>query len=230
MKYKGKLIVIDGSDGTGKATQTSLLVARLKREKYPVSIIYFPQYGKKSAGLVEEYLNGKFGSAKEVGPYRSSIFFAVDRYAASPTIRRALEAGRIVIANRYVTSSMAHRGGEIQSVRERRQFFRWLDDLEFGIFGIPRPNLTIVLHVPAHIAQTLVDRKAARPYIHGNKRDIHEADLEHLKTATETYIDMTRMFPKMKLVECVVRGRLLTPEEIHARIWEIVTLNLSSRT
>ncbi|MBI4276712.1 thymidylate kinase [Candidatus Uhrbacteria bacterium] len=228
MQNKGKLIIIDGSDGTGKATQTTMLVARLRREGHHVKMMDFPRYGKKSASLVEEYLNGKFGTAKEVGPYRSSIFFAVDRYAASPTIRRALDHSRIVIANRYVTSSMAHRGGEIQNVRDRRQFFRWLDDLEFGIFGIPRPDLTIVLHVPAHIAQTLIDQKTSRAYIHGKKRDIHEADLRHLKAATETYRDIVRTFTKIKSVECVDRGRLLTPAEVHARIWEIVRMQLKA--
>src|SRR3990167_7582875 len=99
---KGKLIVIDGTDGSGKATQTNILVKRLKKKGYKVALADFPQYGQRSATLVEDYLNGKFGSAKEVGPYRSSIFFAVDRYAASFQIRAWLHEGYIVISNRYV--------------------------------------------------------------------------------------------------------------------------------
>ena len=103
---KGKLIVIDGTDGSGKTVQTSLLVERLKKEGHPVEFIEFPQYGQKSSGLIEEYLNGKYGSAEEVGPYRASIFFACDRFAASSKMKGWLSDGKIVVANRYVFSNM----------------------------------------------------------------------------------------------------------------------------
>ncbi len=105
---RGKLIVIDGTDGSGKATQTNLLVEKLKQKNYDVEIADFPQYGLRSSALVEDYLNGKFGTAKEVGPYRASIFYACDRYAASFKIKKWLEQRRIVICNRYVSANQGH--------------------------------------------------------------------------------------------------------------------------
>ena len=221
-KSTGKLIVLDGSDGTGKATQTALLIKRLRNEGHRVAMMDFPQYGKPSATFIEAYLNGKFGNAEEVGPYTASLFFALDRYAARPSLERHLAAGRIIVANRYVTANMGHQGGKIDRPRERRQFFRWLEDIEFTILGMPRPDRTIILHIPAHIAQTLVDRKKPRAYIKGKKRDLLEADLEHLVAAEKTYLDIARTLPNTTLIECVEHQRLLTPEEIHEKIWKHV--------
>lgn len=219
---KGKLIVIDGTDGSGKATQTNILVTRLKKKGYKVTLADFPQYGERSATLVEDYLNGKFGTAEDVGAYRSSIFFAVDRYAASFRIRAWLDDGYIVITNRYVTANMGHQGGKIRNAKERKKFFRWLDKLEFGLFAIPRPDATLILHVPAAIAQTFVDKKGYRQYVSGTKRDLHEADLGHLRAAEKTYIEIARLLPKTQLIECADGDRILKPEEIHRKIWGIV--------
>lgn len=219
---KGKLIVIDGTDGSGKATQTNILVTRLRKKGYKVALADFPQYGERSATLVEDYLNGKFGSAEAVGPYRSSIFFAVDRYAASFRIRAWLNDGYIVITNRYVTANMGHQGGKIRNAKERKKFFRWLDKLEFGLFGIPRPDATLILHVPAAIAQTFVDKKGYRQYVSGIKRDLHEADLTHLRAAERTYLEIANLLPKTQLIECTDGDRILKREEIHRKIWVIV--------
>lgn len=224
---QGKLIVIDGTDGTGKATQTELLVKRLKAEKIPVSVADFPRYGKRSAALVEDHLNGKFGTSEEVGPYRASIFFAVDRYVASAEMQKWLDDNRVVIANRYVTANMGHQGGKIANKRQRKEFLTWVEDLEFGIFGIPEPDLTFILHVPAHIAQTLVDRKGKRKYLKGKRRDIHENDLRHLENAEKTYLEIATMLPNTIVIECVVNGRLLTPEQIHHQIWASVEKAIS---
>lgn len=219
---KGKLIVIDGTDGSGKATQTNILVTRLKKKGYKVALADFPQYGERSATLVEDYLNGKFGTAEDVGPYRSSIFFAVDRYAASFRIRALLNDGSIVIANRYVTANMGHQGGKIHGGKERKKFFRWLDKLEFGLFGIPRPDATLILHMPAAIAQTFVDKKGYRQYMNGVKRDLHEADLTHLHDAEQAYLEIAKTLPRTTLIECEEKNRILRPEEIHRKIWTIV--------
>lgn len=219
---KGKLIVIDGTDGSGKATQTNILVTRLKKKGYKVALADFPQYGERSATLVEDYLNGKFGTAEDVGPYRSSIFFAVDRYAASFRIRALRNDGYIVIANRYVTANMGHQGGKIHGGKERKKFFRWLDKLEFGLFGIPRPDATLILHMPAAIAQTFVDKKGYRQYMNGVKRDLHEADLTHLHDAEQAYLEIAKTLPRTTLIECEEKNRILRPEEIHRKIWTIV--------
>lgn len=220
-EQRGKFIVIDGTDGSGKTTQFNLLVETLKLNGYDVALADFPQYGKKSAGLVEEYLNGKYG---QVNPYAGSIFYAVDRFDASFQIRKWLEEGKIVLANRYVTANAGHQGGKIADERERIQFFKWLDQLEHGIFNIPRPDLNIILHVPAEIAQQLVDKKDAsmREYAGGKKRDLHEADLQHLKNAEQTYLQIATLFPNTKLVECIQDDKLLSPKSIHNKVWELV--------
>jgi dTMP kinase len=218
---KGKLIVIDGVDGAGKATQSQMLADALKAEGYDFEITDFPQYGKKSAGLVEEYLNGKYG---QLSPYVASIFFACDRFDASFKIKQWLAAGKIVISNRYVTASAGHLGGKIPEISERVKYFRWLDNLEYGIFGIPKPDLNIILRVPAKIAQKLVDNKSKeqRKYAAGKKRDLHESDLKHLQNAEKVFIQISRMFPSTKLVECVEGKNLLSPLQVHNKVWNLV--------
>lgn len=218
---KGKFVVIDGTDGSGKATQTQLLIDTLKTEGYAVEMADFPQYGQKSAGLVEDYLNGKYG---QVSPQAASIFYAVDRFDASFKIKEWLEAGKIVVANRYVTANAGHQGGKIADDIDRMKFFRWLDNLEYGIFNIPKPDLNIILHMPAETAQKLVDQKSAsaREYVGGKKRDLHEADLNHLQNAEKVYMEIAKLFPNTKLVECVQGEQLLTKEEVHNKVWALV--------
>ncbi len=219
---RGFFVVIDGTDGSGKTTQVDLLVERAKTEGFPVSVFDFPQYSNPSAWFVEQYLNGKFGSLDEVGPFEASVFYAVDRYAARGEIENALRSGRLVISNRYVTASMGHQGAKIANRDRRQKFFQWLDEFEYEILGIPRPDLNIILHVPAEVAQSLVDKKGHRDYVGGKKRDLHESNLEHLKMAEQVYLQMAEQFSHFSLVECFVSGSLLSPEEIHAKIWQLV--------
>ena len=218
---KGRFIVIDGTDGSGKATQTDLLVKELKANGYGVEVTDFPQYGTKSAGMIEEYLNGKYG---RVGPHAASIFYAIDRFDASLKIKEWLEAGKIIISNRYVTANAGHQGGKIADDFQRLKFFKWLNNLEYNIFGIPKPDLNIILHMPAEMAQKLVDRKSVetRKYANGKKRDLHEADIKHLKNAEKVYMEIARLFPNTRLVECALNGKLLIPGEVHGKVWELV--------
>lgn len=225
---RGRFIVIDGTDGSGKATQTNLLVEELKLNGYDVVVTDFPQYGQKSAGAVEEYLNGKYG---QVNPRAASVFYAIDRFDASFKIRKWLEEGRIIVSNRYVTANAGHQGGKISDEAERMKYFKWLNDLEYNIFGIPKPDLNIILHMPAEIAQKLVDQKSAeqREYAGGKKRDLHEADLSHLKNAERVYLEIAKLFPNTRLVECAIRNPqskadiscILTPQEVHNKVWEL---------
>jgi len=138
-------IVIEGPDGSGKATQTNLLIKTLKKKGHKIKKIDFPQYGKKSAGLVEEYLNGKYGKSTEVGPYRASIFYACDRYDASFKIKDWLKKGYIVVADRYISSNVGHQGGKIRNKLKRKKYIKWLYDLEYNIFEIPKPDITLIL-------------------------------------------------------------------------------------
>ncbi len=227
-KKKGLFIVFDGIDGSGKTTQVKLLVGRLKKEGYGVEKLDFPQYGKKSAVLVEEYLNGEFGAAKDVGPYRASIFYACDRYAASARIKRWLRAGRIVVSDRYVTANMGHQGGKISSVRERKKFFKWLFDLEYNLFSVPKPDINVILHVDAAVAQKLVARTKKRRYIKKGKKDIHESDLRHLRDAEKTYIEIAKIFSGFSLIECMKNGRIMTRREISDLIWNKLKKHLAT--
>ncbi|MDD5290866.1 MAG: dUTP diphosphatase [Patescibacteria group bacterium] len=226
---KGKFIVIDGTDGSGKATQTQMLFTRLENSGLPVAMIDFPQYGEKSAGLIEKYLNGDYGKADEVGPYRASIFYACDRYDASFKIKKWLGEGKIVIANRYVTANMGHQGGKIANPLERKNYFSWLYELEYEIFNIPKPDLNIILHVDAAIAQKLVDQKGHRDYINGAKRDLHEADINHLRRAEQVYLEIARTFPDFTLIECTRNGEIMTRQEIHNLVWQEVNRLISFR-
>lgn len=223
---RGIFITVEGSDGAGKGTQAKLLVDRLINEGYDVAQFDFPQYEQESSYFVREYLNGKFGTGAEVGPYTASLFFALDRYEASFKIREALDAGKVVITNRFTGSNMAHQGTKFAHPEERRGYFIWLDNLEFQMLGIPRPDFNFVLSVPAEIAQQLVDQKGERTYT-TLKRDIHEADLNHLKKSVEIYDDMTSLFPKdFSRIDCVRGGKLLSVEEIHTLLWDKVSARL----
>ncbi|MFH0874037.1 MAG: thymidylate kinase [Candidatus Komeilibacteria bacterium] len=218
----GKLIVIDGTDGSGKATQVELLAERLKKDGYKVAIADFPRHGEPSAYFVQEYLNGRFGPLETIGPKKGSIFYALDRYAASFPMRQQLEQGYIVLSNRYVTANMGHQGGKIADPEARHKFFDWLYELEFEIVGIPKPDLNIILHVPAEIGQQLVDRKSSRDYIGGKKRDLHEQDINHLKAAEQVYLEIAKKYPNFALIECVDNGMIMSREKINDLIWETI--------
>ena len=214
---RGKFIVIEGTDGSGKGTQISLLVDYLKAQKKNFEVTDFPQYNNFSGAFVAKYLRGEYGSAKEVGPYKASIFYAVDRYDKSFDIKKWIKAGKIVISNRYVSANMGHQTGKIHGKKARDNFLKWLNDLEYKIFDIPKPEVTILLYAPPEIGQKLVDKKGARLYINGKKRDIHEADLEHLKKASEAYLYVAKKY-NWVVIDCAPNGEMRSRESIHEEI------------
>lgn len=221
-QQQGTFIVIEGTDGSGKGTQFKRLVARLESEGYDVATFDFPQYDQPSSYFVREYLNGKYGTADAVGPYTGSLFYALDRYEAAPKIRQALAEGKVVLANRFTGSNMAHQGTKFANAEQRKGYFIWLDNLEFQMLGIPRPDQSIVLRVPAEIAQQLVDQKDERSYT-DKKRDIHEADLRHLQRAVEVYDDLCHLFPKDFLrIDCVRSGKLMSIDQVEDMVWHTV--------
>lgn len=217
---QGKFIVIDGTDGSGKTTQLALLKEKLESEGYSVEVADFPQYNTKSAGLVEEYLSGKYGGADDVDPYKASIFYAVDRFDASAKINYWLSAGKIVLANRYTSASLGHQGGKIENPLERKIFFNWLYDLEYKIFEIPRPDLTIVLHVEPEISFKLAKNRNREDWV-GKTKDIHEDNINHLKKAEQTYLEIASSLPGFRLVKCTHNNEMLSPEAIHFLVWLI---------
>ena len=215
---RGAFIVVEGTDGSGKGTQFKLLAERLEAHGYDVETFDFPQYEQPSSYFVREYLNGNYGSIGEVGPYTASLFYALDRFEAAPRIRKALEEGKIVLANRYVGSSMAHQGTKFQHAEERRGYFIWLDNLEFEMLRIPRPTFSFVLRVPPEISQKLLHDRAATT---GRELDIHELDLNHLKRAAEVYDDMCQLFPKdFVRIDCARNNELVDIKTIHEILWQ----------
>jgi len=219
-KTTGLLIVLEGSDGSGKTTQFNLLCERLKAAGYDVSVFDFPRYDKESSYFVKQYLNGRYGSASDISPYTASLFYALDRYEAAKDIKKELEKGRIVLCNRYVGSNMAHQGAKFTEPAEQRGFFVWEDNLEFQMLGIPRPNINLFLRVPAEVSHKLITRKAERGYT--NKvHDEHEADIEHLKKAVATYDLLCQLFPKdFQAIECTAEGELMTIPQVSNLIWD----------
>jgi len=223
MLKRGLFIVLEGTDGSGKTVQFRQLLKKIKNKGFKCQTVDFPQYGHPSAYFIEKYLTGKYGSWREVGPYRASLFYALDRYDVAYKIKKALSQGKVVLANRYVGSNLGHQGAKIKSLREKNKFFQWVYNLEYNIFKIPKPDLNLFLHVPAKIAYQLVAKKGKREYLRGKKRDIHEKDIQHLQEAEKSYLQAIKLFPKdFKIIECVLGGRLLDREQIAQKIWSVV--------
>jgi len=219
----GSFIVIEGSDGSGKTTQYRLLSERLRAVGYDVVTFDFPRYDEPSGYFVRQYLNGEYGPAAQINPYTSSLFFALDRFAAAKSIQQALSEGKVVLSNRYTGSNMAHQGSKFASEAEQRGFFVWADSLEFQLLGIPRPNLNIFLRVPAEISYKLISKRAKRSYT-DKARDEHEADPGHLKKSVNAYDLLCRLFPKDYIaIDCTQDGQIADIATINDRIWQIVT-------
>lgn len=227
---QGPLIVLEGTDGSGKTEQFKLLVKRLRGNGHKVKKVDFPQYGSPSAYFVEQYLQGKYGSWKQVGPYKASVFYALDRFATAYKVKEWLNQGYIVLSNRYVASNLGHQGVKIKTKKAREQFFYWVNNLEYNILSIPKPDINIFLHVPVKIAYDLIAKKGAREYLGDKKRDIHEQDILHLQSAEKVYKEIVKLFTKdFKTIECVSRGKLLSIDEISQKVWSMVQKFLSKK-
>lgn len=220
---RGKLIVITGIDGSGKTVQTKLLYKRLLEEGYPTDITDFPQYGKTFfANMVTKYLKGEFGSADSVSPYLAALLYAGDRWECKKQISRWLREGKIIVSNRYVCDNMAHQGGKIKDATEKKDFFQWLDTLEHRVFAVPRSNLNILLYVPAEIAYCLIERKEQRAYLAGGKKDIHEEDINHLRYAQQTFLEIAQGKKDWTIIDCTENGTLLPEQLIADKVWHVV--------
>ncbi len=220
---KGKLIVITGIDGSGKTVQTKLLYERLKGEGYPAVTIDFPQYGKSFfADMITKYLNGEFGSADSVSPYLAALLYAGDRWECKEQISTWLKEGKIIVSNRYVCDNMAHQGGKIKCSSEKEKFFQWLDKLEHHVFAVPKSDINILLYVPVETAYYLVEKKEQRAYLRGEKKDIHEEDIGHLRCAQQTFMEIAGKNKNWITVNCTKDGVLLSEQAIADIIWNVV--------
>lgn len=215
---KGKLFVIEsGTDASGKATQTEKLFQRLKNEGYGVHMVEYPNYKSDSSALVKMYLNGDFGNEPgDVNSYTASTFYAVDRYASYRKEWQAVyEQGEIIIADRYTTSNMVHQASKIKKRRERETFLRWLRDLEFVKFGLPQPDLVIFLDMPPEQSALLMKQRQ------GRIKDIHEMDRKYLAETYENAVWVARECGWTR-IDCLIKGKLRSIEEIHEEIYEKV--------
>lgn len=218
---QGRFFVIEGTDASGKTTQFKLLAERLSKQGYDVVTFDFPQYDQESSFYVKEYLSGKYGSGEQVGPYTASVFYALDRYAAKNAIAQAINSGKIVLANRFTGSNMAHQGTKFAHPEERRGYFIWLDNLEYQMLGIPRPTFSAVLRVDSETSARLLKERAEQDPEH--KTDIHEADEEHLRKSVDVYDDLCTLFPKdFNRIDCVRNKQLMTIEQIHELLWGLI--------
>ena len=199
MPARGKFIVFEGIDGSGKRTQLEMLAVALGRKGIACSRIGFPQYGGFFGKLVARFLNGEFGSLDEVDPHFSALLYAGDRLEARPAIESALADGKALLADRYVGSNLAHQGSRVPK-EKRQEFFGWLKQLEYGIYALPAEDLVIYLRVPVAEAHRLIGNKAPRDYTN-LRRDLQEADLSHLESASQVYDDLSQQLHWVR-IEC----------------------------
>lgn len=210
----GKLIVIDGIDGSGKSTQIELLSKYLTEKNIPFEVINFPRYGQNLyANLVTRYLEGEFGSIHEVNPHLMALVYAGDRTLAKPLIENWLSSGKVVIANRYVSASKAHLGANLEE-NKREEFMAWLDRLEYQTNGMPREDLTILLSVDPKIGQENVSGSG--------KPDIHEQNLNHLKEAQIVYLELSKAKEDWVVVNCMEGNKMRSKEDINKDIVDIL--------
>jgi dTMP kinase len=215
MKTSGKLIVIDGSDGVGKATQTKLLVERLKKSGKKVETLDFPQYEKNFFGsFLKECLTGKHGDFIGQNPYLVSIAYAADRWESKAKLEKWLKDGRIVVLNRYVSSNQMHQGGKITDTKARRAFLTWLERMEHTTFGLPRPDIILYLHVPVELSIQLMKGR-------GNE-DLAESDPKHLARAQDAALKIIRSQGNWQKIDCTVKGEMLPRPAIHDKIFAAI--------
>jgi len=222
---KGKLIVIDGTDGSGKATQVALLMKRLKKEGYTIKTVDFPEYYKNFFGkFIGHCLSEQYYNWVHIHPKIASVMYAADRWESKGEIEGWLKKGYIVIANRYVSANQIHQGGKIKIAKKRNDFMKWLDQMEYEVFKIPRPNLTLYLSLPIDITLKLLknrDHQMKREYLK-KKKDVHEADVDFLINSRKSALKLAKEVPNFIKIECSDKNGILRREQIHEMVYEKV--------
>lgn len=219
---KGKLIVIEGCDGSGKATQTRKLYNRLLDEKYNIKKVEYPNYNSKSSALVKMYLNGDFGkNPEDVSAYVASTFYGVDRFASYKTQwKKFYEEGGIVLSDRYTTSNMIHQASKIQDIGEKDKFLKWLWDFEFNIFKLPVPDCVIFLDMPPKYSEDLMKGRSNK-FTGNTKKDIHESNYKYLVNSYNNAVYVADKY-KWNKIPCVESNRINTVDKIHENIYNLI--------
>jgi dTMP kinase len=217
---KAKLIVIDGADNSGKATQTQLLREHLLHEGYQVGTMDFPRYTQNTFGkLIKESLLGLHGDFMKKDPRVASVLYAADRFESKDALGKLLADNDVVVLDRYVSANMLHQGAKIEDETERREFLLWLEHVEHDIFGLPKPDQTIMLEVsPEHTAQIL-----ALMVSEGAKTaDMAELDRIHQARVAQCAAWLSTMRPNWSRVECSHGELLRTREDIHHEVYNLI--------
>ncbi len=226
-KGKGKLIVLDGSDGSGKATQTRLLLARLKKEGYKINTLDFPRYEANFFGaLIGQCLAGAHGDFVTIDPHIGSVLYAADRFESKVQIEKWLKSGCIVVLDRYVSSNQIHQGGKIYDTKKQKQFLEWLDRMEHEVFAIPRPDLIIYLDVPSEVSQELLQSEEMRQkkvYLKKGQKDMVEENMKYLSESRANALKLVKKLNNWTKIDCTKKGELLSRESIAEKVWKEVT-------
>ncbi len=221
-KRKGKFIVFDGTDGSGKATQVALLAKRLKREGRKVAVLDFPEYYKNFfGGFIGHCLSEQYYNWTNIHPKIAAIAYAADRWESSEKVRKLLAEGYIVLSNRYMSANQIHQGGKIKNAAKRAAFIKWLDKMEYGTFKIPRPDKIFYLSVPIPTILRLIkerDGKKRRAYT-GKKKDIVEGDINYLTNSQKTAEWLAEREKNWIKIDCTEGNKLFSQESIHQKIY-----------
>ncbi|MBR8701952.1 Thymidylate kinase [Fusobacterium sp. DD29] len=218
----GRLIVIEGTDSSGKETQTKKLFERFEREGKKVRKISFPNYESPACAPVKMYLAGEFGdNANKVNPYPVSAMYAIDRYASyKKDWGEFYENDGILITDRYTTSNMVHQASKIADENEKKKYLDWLEDLEYEKMELPRPDMVIFLNMPTEMAVKLMAERKNK--ITGeDKKDIHEKNVDYLKKSYTNACEIADKY-SWKEIKCVENGRLKSIDEIGDEIYSQV--------
>ena len=216
----GKMIVFEGTDGSGKSTQFKLLCDRVNREGKSFRQLVFPRYDQPSSALIRMYLGGEFGkNPGDVNPYAASAFYAVDRYASlKQDWGDYYQEGGLILTDRYTTSNAVHQGAKC-SPEERPDFLRWLDDFEHNKLGLPRADLVLYLDMPTEKSIELLRSREASTH---TKADIHELDTGYLAMCRKSALQAAEILGWTVILCVNERGELRTIEEIHQQLWALV--------
>ena len=213
---KNRLIVIEGTDGSGKKTQADLLLKYLQGKGENVIGQSFPNYENPACAGVKMYLNGDFGDANSLTAYQANALYAVDRLCTMEKHKKHIADGGCIIFDRYVQSTMLHQAGLIPDLAERDKFLEYVDNFEFNILKLPRPDVVIFLDIPVEFSKKLADARAA--YKSGNEKDIYEADVNHLKNAYNAGKYVAEKYGWL-IIQCLDNdGNLKTIDQIHKEI------------
>jgi dTMP kinase len=215
------LLAIEGIDGSGKGTQAAQLAETAAAAGHRVASFSFPLYdGNPFSRAVADYLNGEFGSADEVHPELAAMLYAGDRFHARPQLVAALADNDLVVCDRYVGSNAAHQGAKLQG-EARERLLAWLEEVEYGEFALPRPELVVLLDAPVALARQLVGRKAARGYT-TLEADIHEADAAHSAATREVYLELARRQGWRVVVTGDAGGSPRKVDDVGDEVWSVV--------